>query len=227
MGVARLRTLFVLLLAVCHNAKEAVNPSGPEYEGQSGQFTYAIFASVGVSHSKARELCSAYYPRGKLAWLGDIGLPPIRAIIDQALAFHYMNFNNFFWIDGILQDANCKPQSRSCLWKPRTNSLVPRGSSKVFKHVDTACHRSRRDVSNETTTDRKFWPVLIPNTNAELGSDEAFVFAASPGYVKAGFVCAHAGGYDGCPFGFTEMTITRVPSALVPTLVTTSDLCIV
>ncbi|KAL5110765.1 hypothetical protein TcWFU_008217 [Taenia crassiceps] len=224
----RFEAILILALVpfIWSNDREIFNPNGPEFEGTSGRFAYAIFASVGVSHSKAVEMCSTFYPQGRLAWLGDREVEPLRAIIDQAIAFHYMNLNNFFWIDGQLEDASCRPQNTSCKWTASPSSYVESGAARDFTSNDVVFHKPRKvATANRSAGVESYWPVLLPNVNMEFEESDVFILAAAPSYVKGGFICAYKGDFSGCPFGFTQVTTTQVPEKLVPKIVTTEKLC--
>ncbi|VDK31960.1 unnamed protein product [Taenia asiatica] len=216
----------VLVLFTWTNGRESFNPNGPEFEGTSGRFTYAIFASIGVSHSRAVEMCSTFYPQGRLAWLGDREVEALRAIIDQAIAFHYMNLNNFFWIDGQLEDATCRPQNTSCKWTASPSNYVESGAAKAFTNTGMVFHKPRKVVvANKSAGVGSYWPVLLPNVNMEFEVPDMFILTAAPGYMRGGFICSHGDDFSGCPFGFTQVTATRVPEKLVPKVVTTKKLC--
>ncbi|VDM30247.1 unnamed protein product [Hydatigera taeniaeformis] len=205
----------------CSNCREFFNPSGPEFEGTSGLFTYAIFASVEVNHDRAVKMCSTFYKQGRLAWLGDREVKPLRAIIDQAIAFHYMNLNNFFWIDGQLEDVRCRPQNTSCKWAASPFSHVESGAARSFRNTDVIFHKPR----NKNARDAPYWPVLLPNVNMEFEAPEEFIFTSAPGYVKGGFICSHEGDYNGCPLGFAKMSATHLPEELIPKVITIENLC--
>lgn len=215
-----------LIIPISSSKRNIFNPNGPEYEGHSGAFNYAIFASVGVTHSKALELCSIYYPDGRLAWLGDTKVKSVRAIIDQSLAFHYMNANNFFWIDGYSLDPNCKPQLSSCRWSASKSSLVERDSTRSFVNNNVVYHKPLEKPINASIEDVTYWPVLLPNANEEFTVPEAFILSAAPGYMEAGFICAYRSEVDMCPFGFTSMATLAVPNYLSPRKVRLEDMCI-
>ena len=217
--------LLFVLYQISLAQRTSFNPNGPEFEGRSGSFSYAIFASVEVTHSRAIQLCSTYYFNGRLGWLGDTSVEPIRAIIDQSMAFHYINFNNFFWIDGELEDDKCKPEVSSCKWISTKYSHVEKGAAKSFKNTNVVHHSTPTRPINATSGDTSYWPILLPNANAEYDASEPFILSAAPGYVKAGFICAHRGEVGDCPFGFTSMTITTVPPKLTPTKVKLGDIC--
>ncbi|CDS39642.1 protocadherin 1 [Echinococcus multilocularis] len=218
--------VLALVSFIWASGREIFNPNGPEFEGTSGRFTYAIFASVGVVHSKAVEMCSTFYPQGRLAWLSDGDVEPLRAIVDQAIAFHYMNLNNFFWIDGRLEDASCRPQNTSCKWTASPSSHVESGAARSFTNNDVVFHKPRPILAaKKSAEDGSFWPALLPNVNMEFEAPDVFILSAAPGYVEGGFICAHEGDRDRCPFGFEQVAETRVPKELVPKVVTTKKLC--
>lgn len=223
------QTYFKLFLFVAVDgifSKDVFNPNGPEYEGINGAYTYAIFASVSVTHSKARELCSLYYDGGTLAWLSDLKVSSLRAVADQALVFHYMNGNNYFWIDGTPHDENCSPENSSCRWVTNKQSLLSYFTDGSFYNNGTACHTEKSDLSREQEEDRQFWPVLVPNANEELGWKKTFVVSAVPGYAKGGFICAHDSKINPCPYGFSEAPEVAIPDHLIPENTSSEDLCL-
>lgn len=220
--------LIVNLAAICccELYRESFNPSGAEYEGKSGQFNYAIFASVAVAHSRAVEMCATFYRDGRLAWLGDPSPNPIRIIIEQARALHAINFNSFFWIDGRRQwGKSCTTTQASCQWTSYASSFIERCAAESFSSVGVVAHEVRRLNATDSQDDAQLWPVLSFHFKQKAGSSNTYVISTAPGYVRAGFICAYTWDPNDCPVGYVKVSGLSIPKELVPTKVTTSDVC--
>ncbi|VDM00540.1 unnamed protein product [Schistocephalus solidus] len=196
----------------------------PEYAGIFGGVKYAIFASVEATHAQASTLCTIYFHRGRLAWLGDLEVPEMRAIANQASMYNYLNINHFFWIDGYLLNNSCNPSQERCTWGPDSRdfcilSHIAPGVSKTFETAHMACEKMASvDETNRRDGRSQLRPVLAPNLLQEFpDEDKDYVLAVAWNFEKTGFICSAPSDNDiECPFGFTEIETADVPKHLIP-----------
>ncbi|KAM3184601.1 hypothetical protein ACTXT7_008005 [Hymenolepis weldensis] len=217
MGCSRIFFILLAVQSIRCNFTLDYTIEGADYVGKSGNFNYAVFAMIGVNHARAISLCNTLYPGGRLAWMGDLKFKLIKKLAYKIMIFHYMSLNNYFWIDGDLNDSNCDPQRSSCTWIAYDSSLVESAAARSFVNRNVTFHKPRK-------TPEKFWPVLLLNKFKEYKMKGEIILSAAPEKEEAGFICSYKEKENTCPIGFSRVT-KRVPRYMTTFKITKPDVC--
>ncbi|VDL57064.1 unnamed protein product [Hymenolepis diminuta] len=217
MECSRVVLIFLAVQSIRSDSTHDYTVEGADYVVRIGYFNYAVYAMIAVNHARAIALCNALYPGGRLAWMGDMKFRPVAKVIYKLMIFHYMSLNNYFWIDGDLDDPHCDPEQSSCIWIASNSSLIESEAKASFENTDVMFHKPRKKPE-------KFWPVLVPNRFNEYNMRGDAFLSAAPEKEKAGFICAYKEKRNKCPIGFSLVNM-RIPSHMTTFNVTKPDVC--